>query len=369
MNSLAFLWLTVGIPHHQPLNFAFAERSLTNPSASQTQKIVVPKHKRKVEVKPAGIAILVPKQWRTYSDNGGYQISFRVPTGKPKIEGRYDIGFVLDESSDVEQFQIAVKKTAEARGDQNIEQYQSEVMGGQFAFTKFVRENRTTLRGVLFRSTKQKLVTVLNAPSEDFEVVEAEFRKTLESLAEIKVVEAKLPTVPVEKKIALTANYTPSKIPVPVKVKVNVRGLDYVLRIPENSTVTKLSDNSYSMSRKDLIGSIVINLTPYEVGKDDPIVILFRRMSENMKLFKGGIRRVDRDERFADGSYRHFVTRSGNDASTSRPLTVLECLYLNSEVPIVMDVYSPINDPKLVRSAEEKFDLYSRALRLERTNN
>ena len=281
---------------------------------------------KKIEVKPAGVSVSVPKSWKSYPADGTYTASLKVPGKDPKVEGRYDIGYVSDDLNDVEGFQTGVAGTLATRGDKLIEQYVSEVLGGNFAFSKYSKGDRTSVRGVLFRPTKQKLVVLFSAPTTDFDALFPSFQDTLQTLSDIKVVEAKPVNAPPEPKlIRLEPNLRGRSVSLPVKVPISIAGKGYQIELPRGATSQKLSEDSFSIVAPGVNGSIVVNTGKFS-GTVEPIGEVLSILGKNTSLFEGGIERVNDFDMYSDQFQRFFSFRRGVAVKSKQPLGTIECL-------------------------------------------
>lgn len=315
--------------------------------------------KRKLDVKGAGISMMIPRNWGSFSDREGNVASYRLPSSDKKSEPRLDIGLDFGEGADVEAFQNGVKTILTTRGDTLLDQYVLDVMNGKFAFTKFSREGRTTLRGVLFRSTKQKLVMSLNVPTDEFETHYLQFKEVLETFTETKVVEQRQANRgPVERTISLR----PPEVISLKKAKQTfvgvAREVDVVVSLPTKCKVSKLSGSSYTIKSEELDGEIILDLdrgeTEMELGRK--FIAFF---DGGLASFTGGVSRLDKTypaTESADRIERVFARRVGVSAVNKKQLSTLQLFSLNQEIILMTATYQVINFKKRdeeIRKAED----------------
>jgi hypothetical protein len=310
--------------------------------------------KKKLDVKGAGISMMVPKKWSSFSDRAGNVASYRLPSTDKKSEPRLDIGLDFGEGEDVAAFQSGVSTILSTRGDTLIEQYILDVMGGKFAFTKYSRDGRTTLRGVLFRTTKQKLVMSLNTPSEEFEQHYPLFKEVIESFNETRVVEQRpVNQGPVEKTISLRVPEVISKKKAKQTFTAVARGVDVVVSLPTKCKISKLSDSSYTIKSEELDGEIIVDLDRAETEAE-----LVKKpnafFEQGLTPFVGGIYRVDKyifNSAAADRIDRAYVRRTGISAVNNKELATLQCASFSTEGVLVSATYQVIN----FKRREEEF--------------
>jgi hypothetical protein len=294
---------------------------------------------RQVEVKPAGLAVAVPKAWGLNPKDSNLTASVKVPIAGSKNLGRLDIGYVIDESKDVEGFLEATKNVLTNSGSNVERQWKVDIMGSPLALTRFSKDGATTVRGVLFREQKQKFVIAVSSVTAEFEKVEPTLLSTLETMREIKVVQPKQPVVAVERKIAITKESPGKAKKLPISANVSVGGKNLVIHLPAGSVVTKLGDTSISTTVPGTTGSVV--LSAYLSEGAAPSLTYQQKAAESGKLFKGAIQRIDQTiTNSPDLQIRDFIWRTGLSEKASSPLMTADCVITQARSPYLHAFYS-----------------------------
>lgn len=297
---------------------------------------------RQVEVKPAGLAVAVPKSWGLNPKDSNLTASVKVPIAGSKLFGRLDIGYVIDESKDVEGFLEATKNVLTNGGNTIERQWKVDIMGSPLALTRFSKEGATTVRGVLFRPQKQKFVISISSITPEFEKVEPTLLSTLETMREIKVVQPKQPVVAVERKITITKESPGKAKKLPISADLMVGGKGLVIHLPAGCVVTKLGDTSISTTIPGTTGSVV--LSAYLTEATAPSLTYQQKAAETSKLFKGAIQRVDQTvTNCPDLQVRDFIWRTGLSEKDSSPLMTTDCVITQVRSPYLHAFYSSSN--------------------------
>lgn len=280
---------------------------------------------RVIEVKPAGLAVSVPKNWGSNPKDSNLSASLKIPIQGSKNVGRMDIGYVLDESKDIEGFQEATKSVLTVGGNTIEKQWKVDVLDSQLALTRFSKNGSTTIRGVLFRPSKSKFVISVSSVTEDFSKVEPYLLSTMETLKEIKVVEPKKPNVAVEKKIVIPKDPPAPAPKLPISQQIVAGGKTLYFHFPAG---TKVSKDSTSIVTAVVPGtSLAVTLTAYSSDGNPPSLIYQTKAAESAKLFSGGVNRIDKDySNNGDKQVRDMIWRTGVAAKDSSPLMTCDCV-------------------------------------------
>ena len=83
---------------------------------------------RVVEVKAAGLAVSVPKAWGQNPKEGTVSASLKIPVADSKLFGKMDIGYVDDESKDVDGFLDAAKSVLTIGGNTVKRQWKVDIL-------------------------------------------------------------------------------------------------------------------------------------------------------------------------------------------------------------------------------------------------
>ncbi|MBS1728365.1 MAG: hypothetical protein JST51_16725 [Armatimonadetes bacterium] len=280
---------------------------------------------RVVEVKQCGLSVSVPKSWVANPKDSNLVASFKIPIPGSKNEGRMDLAYSSDQSTDVDGFLAATKQILITGGNTVEKQWKLDLMNSTMALTRFSKGGSTTVRGILFREDKSKFVLSVSSISGEFDKVEPYMQSTLETLREIKVTPAKKPAVAVEKKIAIVRPSPGKPAPLPVKEDLMAGTTATVLNLPAGSKVSKLSDSAASVTIPGINGSIIF--TAYDTGGNPPSLIFQTKAAESAKLFTGSIYRIDKTfQHNPDKQMRDMVWRTGVSAKDSSPLLSCDCV-------------------------------------------
>lgn len=311
---------------------------------------------RVVDVKPAGLSVTVPKSWGQYPIEGNLSASLKLPIADSKVFGKMDIGYVNDESKDVDEFLQATKSVLTVGGNTVERQWKVDIMTSALALSRFSKGNVTTVRGVLFRPFKSKFVISISSPTELFDKVEPYLLSTLESMKEVKIVQPKQPVIAVEKKI-LISRESPAKGAKPsMKQPISVNGKDFVINLPANCKVVKVDGATITCSLPGLPGSVAV--TAYLAEGNPPSLVYQTKAAESSKLFSGAIQRVDQtSNNHSDKQVRDFIWRTGLSEKGGAPLMTCNCVTTQGNPYFLSSVYQsegPFNFSK-DRSVLTKF--------------
>ncbi len=280
---------------------------------------------RLVDVKPAGLAVSVPKSWAQNPKDGTISASLKVPIPGSKLLGKMDIGYVDDESKDVDGFLEAAKNVLTVGGNTVERQWKVDIMTSPLALTRFSKGDTTTVRGVLFRPIKSKFVISVSGPTAEFDKVEPYLLSTLESMREVKIIKPKTPTLAVERKIQITRPSDGKMMRLPISQPVNIGGKLVFILLPGNCKVTKVGDATVSCVVSGLSSPVIISAFSSE--GNPPSLVFQTKAAETSKLFKGAVQRIDQTStNHGDKQVRDFIWRTGVSEKTGGPLMTCDCV-------------------------------------------
>ena len=283
-----------------------------------------PNDTRLIEVKPAGLAVSVPKSWGQNPKDGNVAASLKVPIEGSKLFGRMEIGYVVDESKDVDDFLGAVKSVLTVGGNMVERQWKVDVMTSTLALTRYSKDGATTVRGVLFRPIKNKFVISISSTSADFDKVEPYLLSTLESMREVKVIAPKTPTLATEKKVPIARLVVDSVTHLPISQPVTIGGKSVYIKLPA-CHVVKADDSTITCTIPGLSHPITIKAMSSE--GNNPSLVFQTKAAESNKMFKGAINRIDETSgNHADRQIRDFIWRSGVSEKDGSPLMTVDCV-------------------------------------------
>ncbi len=317
---------------------------------------------RKVEIKPAGLTLEIPKIWKLNPKDSNLAISARVPIKDSKVVGKLDLGYVIDESTDTDGFLAAQKDILTRSGSTVERQWTVEALGSPFIFTKSKKENETTIRGVFFRKTKSKMVLLLSSPSDVFASIEPQLTTVLSTMKETAIKEAARPTVPTERKIEIAEQFPGSIVPTPVQHPILISGSNYLLRLPKGCIAAKLGESSASVTVPGLSQSVIIDCYTQKIT---PLTKTFsEKPAATAKLFRGAVNRVDRLVPVRkDMQQRQYVWRYGTSQNGGDLMT---CDVLVAQLNPQYMFASYVQSNKTVFKAEEKaFTTFINSIRLD----
>lgn len=318
---------------------------------------------RKVEVKPAGLSLEIPKAWKLNPKEANTAISARVPIEGSKVVGRLEAGYVLIDGTDSDAYSRAQTELLTGSGFKVDRQWTVDVMGKPFVFTKSSKDNETIVRGVFFREIESKLFVKLSAPSDVFEKVEPVLANVLSTLKDIKVVAAKKDVVPQEKQIPITPNYPGKLTKLPVKHPVLVNGTNLFLLMPRGGVPERLSDTSVSVTVPGLALPVFVDVLT--VKDSDIAKVFFTKPAETLKLFKGSVQRIDRlDKPRVDMQQRRWIIRKGASAKTGKDMMMIDGMVAGAaEEYLYLSFQS--NDPARFAAEEKTLINFANSIKLE----
>lgn len=275
---------------------------------------------RAVDVKAAGLSVSVPKAWAALKKDSMYLASFKIPIANSKNSGRIDIGSVDSDNRDVEGFLEASKSVLMNGGNTVERQWKVDIMDSPLALTRYTRAGMTTVRGVLFRPAKTKLVLSISSNNEDFASVEPVLMSTLETLKVIRVVEPKVKNaVPEEKKLELSPRPGRAAQQLPVAFPVTLGAKRAFFHFPAGTKTKKVGEDGVAATIPGT--EITVNLVAYSSDASTPSLIYQTKAADTANLFKGSIYRLDQSSNNnADKQNRDFIWRTGVDAKSGAPL-------------------------------------------------
>ena len=298
-----------------------------------------PSDLRLVEVKPAGLAVSVPKTWGQNAKDGTLSASLKVPITDSKLFGKMEIGYVVDESKDVDDFLGATKSVLTVGGNTIERQWKVDIMTSALALTRYSKNGMTTVRGVLFRPAKNKFVISISSETAQFDKVEPYLLSTLESMREVKVIQPKNPTLATEKKIHIQRVITDSEARLPLSQPVTVGGRTLFIKLPGGCKVTKTGNATISCVIPGLTSSITI--VAHSSEGNPPSLVFQTKAAESNKLYKGAIQRVDQTSGdHGDKQVRDFIWRTGFSEKDGSPLMTVDCVTTQAAPIFLASFYS-----------------------------
>lgn len=315
----------------------------------QTQR---PPDMRTVEVKPAGLSVQVPKSWGLNKKDASLVGSFKVPVPETRDTGTLEVGYVVNDSTDIEAFQAAAKSVMEVGGNVVERQWIVDIMGAPIALTRYSKDNSTAVRGVYFRPTKAKLVINLSSQTKDFGAVEPVLFRTLESLKEIKIETPKTPSSksePEEKRIPITRNLPGSIHRHPIHLEVKDGSESGTIDLPGGSVATKVSDSSYSVMVPGVSDPIIV--TAYNSAGDPPSLKFQMKAAETADMFGGAIVRNDETSMLLmDKQIRDYIWRTGIKKGASNPFQTMDCVITQEKPMYLHIVFTSANSESFKRN-------------------
>jgi hypothetical protein len=317
---------------------------------------------RKVDIKPAGLTLEIPKVWKLNPKDSNLAISARVPVKDSKVVGKLDIGYVIDETTDAAGFLAAQKDILTRSGSTVERQWTVDALGAPFVFTKSKKDNETTVRGVFFRKTKSKLVLLMSSPSDVFESIEPQLTRVLSTMKETAVKESAKPTVPTERKIEISEQFPGNIVATPVSHPVTISGSSYILRLPKGCVATKLGDGSATVTVPGLSQAVIVDCYTQKIT---PLTKSFaEKPAATAKLFKGAVTRIDRLVPVRkDMQQRQYVWRYGFAVAGGDLMT---CDVLIAQLnPQYMFASYVQRNKALFKSEEKIFTTFINSIRLD----
>jgi hypothetical protein len=280
---------------------------------------------RVVDVKAAGLQVSVPKAWAMNPAEGMVSASLKVPIADSKVLGKMEIGYVQDDSKDVDEFLDATKSVLTVGGNTIERQWKVDIMTSPLALTRFSKAGITTVRGVLFRPIKSKFVISISSPTELFDKVEPYLLSTLESMKEVKIIQPKQTVVAVEKKIQIHRDAPKHGPKLVVKQPVSVNGKDLMINMPSGAKIVKTEGSTVTCLVSGINNPIII--TAYSAEGNPPSLIFQTKAAESSKLFSGAVQRIDQTSaNHADKQVRDFIWRTGIGGTTGSPMMTCNCV-------------------------------------------
>ena len=280
---------------------------------------------RPVNVKPAGLSVSVPKSWAQNPIEGSLSASLKVPIADSKLFGKMEIGYVNDESKDVDEFLEATKSILITGGNTVERQWKVDIMTSPLALTRYSKAGSTTVRGVLFRTSKSKFVISISSPTELFEKVEPYLLSTLESMKEVKVVQPKKEVVAQERNILISRDPLKPAPKLSIKQQMTVGGKTVFVNFPAGTKVQLVDGSTISCSVPGLPNPILV--TTFSADGNPPSIIFQTKAAESSKLFSGAVQRVDQTSaNHGDKQVRDFIWRTGTSQKSGGPLMTCNCV-------------------------------------------
>lgn len=288
-----------------------------------SKQVAAPVDLRKYEIKPAGIEIQLPKSWSRNRNVPSVTHSLRVPIDpKAKKFARFDLGYSLNDSLDVDLFQSSKKDISILQGYEVLGQWNIDVNGNPLAITKLKRQADVTLSGVLFKPGQAKMTLSVSGTEADVATIESQLPQLLSTIRDIPVV---MPASNVATPVRYTVdpediivNYKASK-----KVEFMIANAPQVLHLPTKSKVLSSDANSATYQSPEFKTSFTVTVFSTDDESDRE---LFARISEDSKkYFSGAIDRVDesRNEAYHE-VVRRMIFRSGNAAEGTGKVRIVD---------------------------------------------
>jgi hypothetical protein len=280
---------------------------------------------RPINVKPAGLSVSVPKAWGQNPIDGTLSASLKVPITDSKVFGKMEIGYVNDESKDVDEFLEATKSILITGGNAVERQWKVDIMTSPLALTRYSKAGSTTVRGVLFRASKSKFVISITSPTEFFEKVEPYLLSTLESMKEVKIVQPKKDVVAQERSVLISRDPLKPSPKLPIKQAVTVNGKALIVNLPAGVKVQAVDGSTISCSVPGLANPVLV--TAFSADGNPPSLIFQTKAAESSKLFSGAVQRIDQTSaNHGDKQVRDFIWRTGTSEKTGGPFMTCNCV-------------------------------------------
>ena len=298
-----------------------------------------PSDLRVVEVKAAGLAVSVPKAWAQNPKDGNVIASLNIPVADSKVFGKMDIGYVDDESKDVDGFLDAAKNVLTIGGNTVERQWKVDIMSSSLALTRFSKGDTTTVRGVMFKPVKSKFVISVSGPTAQFDKVEPYLLSTLESMREIKMVQPKRDVIAMEKKIHITREPSEPAPKLPISAPVMLGTKSAIILLPAGSKFTKSGDSAISCMVPGITNPVLV--TAYSSEGNPPSLIFQTKAADTSKLFRGAIQRIDQTSlNHGDKQIRDFIWRTGMSEKNGGPLMTVDCVTTQAAPMFLYSSYS-----------------------------
>ena len=298
-----------------------------------------PNDQRVVDVKPAGLAVSVPKSWAQNPKDGTISASLKIPIPGSKIFGKMDIGYVDDESKDVDGFLEAAKNVLTVGGNTVERQWKVDIMTSPLALTRFSKGDTTTVRGVLFRPIKSKFVISVSGPTADFDKVEPFLLSTLESMREVKIIQPKRTSIAEVRKIQILKPSPGKAKKLPISQPVMIAGKTAYLQLPGGCKVAKINESTFSCSVNGLNSPVVV--TAFTSEGNPPSLIFQTKAAETSKLFTGAVQRIDQTSpNHGDKQVRDFIWRTGFSEKNGAAFMTCDCVTTQAAPMFLYSFYS-----------------------------
>ena len=309
-----------------------------------------PSDLRVIEVKAAGLAVSVPKGWGQNPKDGNVSASLKIPIADSKVFGKMDVGYVDDESKDVDGFLDAAKNVLTIGGNTVERQWKVDIMSASLALTRFSKGETTTVRGVMFKPVKSKFVISVSGPTAQFDKVEPFLLSTLESMREIKMVQPKRDVIAMEKKIHITREPSEPAPRLPISAPVTLGSKTVKILLPAGSKFIKAGDSAISCTVAGLSNPILV--TAFSSEGNPPSLVFQTKAADTSKLFRGAIQRIDQTSlNHGDKQIRDFIWRTGMSEKNGGALMTVDCV-TTQVAP--MFLYSSYSNSGSVQFARER---------------
>ena len=265
--------------------------------------------------------------------------SLKVPITGSKLFGRMEIGYVVDESKDVDDFLGATKSVLTVGGNTIERQWKVDIMTSPLALTRYSKDGTTTVRGVLFRPIKNKFVISITSTTAEFDKVEPYLLSTLESMREIKAVQPKSAPVSMDKKIHINRELVDSPAKLPLSAQVMIGNKTATIKLPAGVKFTKAGDSAITCMVPGLTNPVTI--TAFSAEGNPPSLIFQTKAAESNKMFRGAVQRVDQTSpNHGDKQIRDFIWRTGISEKDGKPLMTVDCVTTQVAPMFLQSFYS-----------------------------
>jgi hypothetical protein len=250
-----------------------------------------------------------------------------------------EIGYVVDESKDVDDFLGATKSVLTVGGNTIERQWKVDIMSSPLALTRYSKDGTTTVRGVLFRPIKNKFVISISSTTSEFDKVEPYLLSTLESMREVKAVQPKTNVLTMDKKIHISRELVDSASRLPLSQPITVGGKSAAIKLPAGVKFTKTGDATIRCQVPGLSNPVTI--TAYSAEGNPPSLIFQTKAAESSKMFRGGVQRVDQTSpNHGDKQTRDFIWRNGISEIDGKPLMTVDCVTTQPAPMFLQSFYS-----------------------------
>jgi hypothetical protein len=274
-----------------------------------------------LDVREAGIKLLIPKTWVAIKSEAPEVAKYRIPLKGSQLPGIISIGVLKIPEGNVDSYLGAQKMVAEQSGFAVVEQKKISVLDGEFGWFESAGTTSRTVRGIMFRPTLYKLTLALTGPADVFDLLRPEVLKIVESFKASKVATPAAEETRNKVKVFEIGMQNQRVAATPVAQALKVGEMSFNAKFVANTKVKMQSDGSMILEHPSLPAGM--SQTLYAPVEGMYNTTAGTKLAQALELFNGATTRSDyRDLRSTDdGTGRLHVWRQGI-AKWGRPLLV-----------------------------------------------